>query len=701
MPEYHFMAADVLGSLIGILLFPLFVWVPGYLLGFAFNLFEFRSRSAAFRVVISLPLAIALCPILTYFAGRFSSLRTTQNLYIVSGLALLALLLFRVGSGQARRLRLPGGSAFFGVAIAIWLLITLFCLVDLQTGRRLYYPTNSLDYSLRAALVHSVATTGIPPQNPLFLPHPPAALRYHYFWLMMCSMVNRLGSPWVSARHAEIAGAFWCGVGLMALLAACLRLLVPNRDISLVRRLRTGVLLMGITGLDILPGVFLLVLYARGQMSFVLPSLEAWNEYVDWFLHSAIWAPHAIAALIACFTGFLLVWHGATKAGGSVWVRYGFLAGAALASAAGTSIWVTFVCAVFWCIWTAICAARRWRPDVAVLLVSGVAWCALVSPYLLDLAHASTGAAAGSPIHLTVRAFSMTALVPMMPGMPGWLRLILVNGLLLPLNYGLEFGFFFLVAGIKWRQYRNSGKPLSRQDAACLTMLVTSTLICSFLRSDVNSNNDLGWRGFLPAQFVLLLWAVDVWPRNGQPNVLSRRGKRLLAICIALGAAGTAYEIAITRFYPILADRGMLPPLDWMAPDRHFGERNFAARAAFEWVRANTPETAVLQYNPRVVQQETDAMLYADRRFAAAGAQCDTPYGGDPNLCGPVVSLLDRLYPAAGQPVEAGVEEVCRSLPIDVLSVRETDPVWHDPAGWVWKIKPVFSNYYIRLFSCH
>jgi hypothetical protein len=140
-----------------------------------------------------------------------------QGLYLAVDLALLALLAFhamrrvgRAGRGcpeDGRSLRWPSGA---------WLLITLFYLVDVQAGDRLYYPTNSLDYSLRASLIHSVTTTGVPPQNPLFLPSPPAPLRYHYFWLMMCSLVNRLGSPWVSARHAEIGGAFWCGIGLMA-----------------------------------------------------------------------------------------------------------------------------------------------------------------------------------------------------------------------------------------------------------------------------------------------------------------------------------------------------------------------------------------------------------------------------------------------------------------------------------------------------
>jgi len=701
MPEYHFMAADVRGSLLAILIFPLFVWAPGYVLGHAFNLFEFRRRSAVFRVVISLPLAIALCPILTYFAGRFASMTVARGLYLAADLTVLALLAFYAKRGWARRMPLPEGRAFFAVAIAVWLLVTLFYLVDVQAGDRLYYPTNSFDYSLRAALVHSVTATGVPPQNPLFLPGAPAPLRYHYFWLMMCSLVNRLGSPWVSARHAEIGGAFWCGIGLMALLAACLRLFVVNQEVALARRLRTGVLLMGITGLDILPGMYLLLLYARGQMDFVLPSLEAWNEYVDWFLHSAIWAPHAIAALIAAITGFLLIWHGTSKTGWTGWARYGLPAGAALASAVGTSIWVAFVFAAFLCVWTTICVGKRWRRDVAVLAIAGLACCALVFPYLHDLAHGPAGPVAGFPIQFTVRAFSMTALVPVWPAMPHWLRLILVNGSLLPLNYCLEFGFFFLVAGIKWRQWRASRAPLSRQDAACLTMLVTSALICTFLRSTVIGNNDLGWRGFLPAQFVLLLWAVDIWPQRNLPAFVSARRKRILTVCIALGAAGTAYEIVITRLYPMLADRGVLPPLNWMAPDRQFGKRNYAQRAAYAWVRATTPETAVLQYNPDVVLQETAAMLYGDRRAIAASPQCDTTFGGDPKLCAPIIARLKQLYPAAGQPVGASLAEVCHDLPIDVIVAKDTDPVWGDPNSWVWTEKPVFSDAYIRLFGCH
>ena len=53
-------------------------------------------------------------------------------------------------------------------------------------------------------------------------------------------------------------------------------------------------------------------------------------------------------------------------------------------------------------------------------------------------------------------------------------------------------------------------------------------------------------------------------------------------------------DLAIVRFYPVLADRGVVPPLDWMSPDRDFGRRTYAARAAYEWVQHSTPSAAAI-----------------------------------------------------------------------------------------------------------
>src|SRR5207244_1812818 len=163
----------------------------------------FRRRTAAFRVALSIPLGISICPILTCLAGRFASPAVIWIFYAAAGLAFVAMVWL-----DRHRFVFPRRWFVFGAIAGVWLAIAIFSLIDLQIGDRLYFPTSSLDYSVRGAFVHSISTTGVPPQNPFFLPGRPVALRYHYFWPMMCSLVNRIAPTAVSSRHAQIGGTF-------------------------------------------------------------------------------------------------------------------------------------------------------------------------------------------------------------------------------------------------------------------------------------------------------------------------------------------------------------------------------------------------------------------------------------------------------------------------------------------------------------
>src|SRR5674476_271155 len=81
-----------------------------------------------------------------------------------------------------------------------WIVIGLFCLIDLQIGDRLYFPVVSYDNTLRTAITASISRTGVPPQNPYFFPGRLFPLRYHYFWFLLCSIVEQLGGNVVSPR---------------------------------------------------------------------------------------------------------------------------------------------------------------------------------------------------------------------------------------------------------------------------------------------------------------------------------------------------------------------------------------------------------------------------------------------------------------------------------------------------------------------
>ena len=688
MPAPNFMLQDLLGALKAVALLPVFLLVPGYVLAWVLDLFEFRRRTGAFRFAFAVPLSIAVCPILTYLLARFGSMALAGGFYALMAAVCLLLLVRtpRRASQPDRRLQLKVAGI-----LAVWLAVCLFSLVDLQIGERLYYPTSALDYSVRTAFVHSISSTGVPPENPFFQPGHPVALRYHYFWLLMCSLAEQLGGGGFSGRQAMIGGTFWAGVGLMALLAVYLRLFTAHTGPAFRRRAFTGILLLAITGLDIVPSLFFLFLYARGMLGFVLPSVEWWNEHVDWFVYTTLWAPHALAATIACFTAFLLLWHAAGAR------RYILPAALALATAVGSSIYVAFVFAIFLGVWTLVTFGKKWYRETVVLCVTGLLTVALVLPYLRDLSGPGSG---GAMFQLTVRDFSLAALVPTGAALSGTWRRVLVNGTLLPLNYLLEFGLFFLIARHKWSQYRASGLPVSRTDLAGALMVATSLLVCTFLRSSVIGSNDLGWRGFLIAEFVLLLWAADLFAVRDRLDFLSAAQRQLLVVFFALGFAGTVYDLAIVRLYPVLADRGVVPPLDWMSPDRDFGRRTYAERAAYEWLRTATPATAAVQANPKVVFQDTAGIIYGDRRSVAGDLGCNTAFGGDAAQCKPLVSRVQSMFPADSTASAASLRDACLALPVDTFVAKDTDPVWNNRQSWVWVERPAYANAYIRLFRC-
>ena len=193
---------------------------------------------------------------------------------------------------------------------------------------------------------------------------------------MLCGCVGRMGGSLFGARIAVIAGTLWSGIGLVAVIALYTQLCgeLRNRD----RRMLMAVALLGVTGLDIVPLVIRLLLSGRFDAS-----SEWWNEPVLSWVNSVFWQPHSIAALVACITGLLAIRE--KRLDGAI------VAGAAFASAAGLSIYVTFVFAVFVVVWLVMLRFRSRE-----IWVAGVVGIALGASYLSELFRGSGGAGADS-----------------------------------------------------------------------------------------------------------------------------------------------------------------------------------------------------------------------------------------------------------------------------------------------------------------
>ena len=688
---HNFMFQDVRAILVGFCLFSLVGFFPGYALGWLFDPLRFRARSLSFRLAMSVPLSIAIGPILSYLLGRWLSMKAVVVVYAI----LCVYAVFRATGELRGKFRLPRlsrtGLAVAGL-VAVWMVIAVLSLADMQLGERLYYSTIGLDYSVRTAFTNAITTTGIPPQSPFFFPGHPVALRYHYFWLILCSLVQQIAGPLVDARQAFIAGTMWCGLGLISLVPLYLRCFSPKAEAALSRRSLIGIALLGVTGLDILPTLLLVWLNYIGLIHGMSPSVEWWNNQVDGWLYTMLWEPHYLSGLIACLTGFLLLWDvsqtsRSRRAGASL------LAGLAFATAVGAAIYVAFVFAIFLGLWTMITLWKRWYRETAVLALAGAVATLASLPFLASLRSPGSG---GRLFYFTVRSFTLGEIF--MKGLRldrPW-QIVLENSLLLPLNYFLELGFFLVAGVLVWRNYRSQRGGPTRQQLAALTMAATSVAVCTFLRSGIIDNNDLGWRGFLIAQFVLLLWAADLL----SGPIAAPGDKALLTLLLALGVAGVVYDLGILRFYPLLSDAGRVPKIDWMASDEMLGKRTYASREAYEWLRARTSAHAIIQANPRPAVQDTVYGLYANRQTVAEDGACATVFGGDPRECGPVMARLRTLFPMDGNSTEQSFEAACESLPIDFVVAKDTDEIWSNRSSWAWQRRPIYASQLVRIFAC-
>ncbi len=592
--------------------------------------------------------------------------------------------------------------------IAVWTIMAALSLADMQIGRRLYFSVIGLDYCVRTAFTNAISTSGLPAHSPFFFPGHFVALRYHYFWLILSALVEQIGRPLVDARQAFIGGTIWCGMGLISLVALYLRLFSPKAAADISRRSVIGVVLLGVTGLDILPTLLLLWAAHHGLVGAISPSVEWWNNQVDGWLYTMLWEPHYICALIACFTGFLILWEVPRESGKARPILSAIIAGVAFATAVGSGIYVALVFAIFLIFWTAITVAKKWYRETAILALSGAIAFALSIPFLTSLRGPGSG---GSFLQLTLRSFPLGELLPRMLGLNRPWQILVSDAVFLPLNYFLELGFFFLVGRLAWKGFRTQKRAATRQELAAFMMIVTSVAVCTFVKSGVISNNDLGWRGFLIAQFMLLIWAADLLSMKSKRTApalsavplfpsISRAQKAFLTILLLLGVAGAVYDLAILRFFPLLSDAGIVPTLAWLATDKNLGERTYANREAYEWLRARTSADAIIQQNPKTNYQDTFYGLYSNRQTVAEDEACATVFGGDPRECVPIVTRLDALFSMAGNSNSQSFKTACESLTIDIVVAKETDRVWDDRMSWVWTRTPIFANNFVRLFPC-
>jgi len=698
----NFTIADLVQTKLATLALALFLLPPGYLLGLASNAFGMRSRSAAEKILFSAAYSVAITPILAVLVTRLSSYKVTIAFFLVLAVISIATLV--------RQLPLPAGFLsrvqrstwiLLGMMLA-WFVVVQFSLADLQIGHRLYVNYVAYDHSVRVPFVEAAARTGVPPLNPFYGLGEAPVLRYFYYWYVVCALPMRLFG--LSAKACLSASVFWSGVGLASIIPLFLKYVLYETE-NLRKKTVIGIALLTVTGLDILPFAYLGL-----RLHLWLGDIEWWepNQVTSW-LGSLLWVPHHVASLTACMAGLLMLSSidEASSPGQRIWGAV--ISGLAFASAAGLSVYVTFTFAIFAIFWFLQLLFEKKFKTFTTLAAAGVLSLLLSWPYLVDLLSKRIDAAGPGArfAFFALRGFPDVLQIFESLGMHNPLLLNLLQVPILLFVYFVEFGFFALIMWLCLRTDTRSSTPLSRQRRMMWMMFVICLLTMSVLRSDSSGSNDLGFRGMLVVQFVLVLWATpivyDVFSRSSSVVATDIGGRRWikasLVLTLLLGVAGTACELLALRFYPLLADAGKITRSESFLGSPGFAERTYWLRRGFDQLNALTPSTAAVQYNP-TGNETMMAHLYSTRQAAMGDPECGSPFGGDLQKCKQMYPYVSAVFNSPDAIRDWSLDLLCDEFYINVLVATDVDPAWQDRYGWVW-IKPaLFANPSMRAIPC-
>ncbi len=700
LPNY--LMQDLVGISLAFLLYFLVFLFPGHVIGWAFDLLDFRRRTPLVQGLLGMTFSSVVSPTLFYFVYRFLSADMAVVLSLVLAVFALAIFVFenRWQKPWSAAGDLPKAAVIFTLA---WLVLCALVLADLQIGDRLYFSNNAYDLTTRVAVVDAITRTGVPPVNPSFYPGHEVRLNFlYYFWYILASLVEKMGGDWVTPQHAMIASVGWAGLLLFATMAVYIRMRGGISSSQVWKKSFIAIQLFAVSGLD-----FMMVMmiasafdYRLGELPFK-GNVEGWNMPIMSWMNALAWVPHHLTATLACMVALIFLFRGMNEKSGRGWV-YSSLVGIAFSSALGLSFWVMFIFGIFWIILGMTVLLRRDILLLARMIVSGLVGVFFAFPFLAGILSSGGGAeSGGAPLAFYVRPFIVGDLLDGLPQ----LNIDLINLVSLPLNYFFEFGFFFVLAVI-WLRNIYSRQERNFIQTAEITLVVVSLAALSFLRSNLIAINDFGIRGWLPMQFILVVWSADVVfqfffvRRWVTPNIFLSSGRSrfflmALPVLFIIGWLTTGLELFSLRAWSMLVDAGYVGTPNELSPDLHLGERTFAARQAYDFIRENLPQTALIQSNPADFLDRPSG-LYASRPMVISDR---SPYGVPLNIFDGMVEGVSRIFLQPATDWEA-TDVICKEYSIEFLVIKESDALWGSLPGLNEMRQPLYENRYYAVYSC-
>ncbi|MCW5822537.1 MAG: hypothetical protein KIT34_07015 [Cyanobacteria bacterium TGS_CYA1] len=680
MAHPSFTLQDAKGVIVALCLLLAIMTPLGYWLASFLQSQKFNQSSLVEKFLQATTFACAFGPIFIFLLWRINFTLLACAVIFSTVSFLFSFKSFCKSDNEAKK----SESKFLYFALIAWALVAFFTIIDFQWGENLYMSVVCFDYEKHVSIVQSIMDAGVPPVNPMFFPGHPLGLYYYYFWFTLPALAAKCSFHQSSAYASTIAGTIWTGIAFIGLFKHIADLFFSGN----AKMVQTSIVLLMVSGLDVLLVAPINIFARLTNKPQVLDSVEWWSlDQVSAFVEMLLWVPHHLTGCIAVFIGIFLFLSGVEN---KKWLHL-IAASICFASAAGSSVYLFIVGTASLCVYMLLLSISKKEISGLLKLVSTLGIClALASPFFFDLHNIN--AQSDSKIRMAVRSSGLIRFVIhpdhknfshtqsdqiglAQPDTSNWSE----NLLLLLLNYPFELGFYFLAAMLYWWK-----KPVEKKDWLFLSIFGASLFIATFFRSTIH-NNDLGWRGLIPAQIVLLFWAAD-YLTTGINFRIKKLSSITLTLLLLIGTATSLYDLYLLRFSQLYSNRDL---------QENDPKKNYAIRLAYQNIVSVCPQKGIIQANP-MHARDPFMGLYSQRQTIASDQEYGPLFGVDLNAYRDQVTKLMPLF--NGGLSSQSVRDLCDNEKIFALVIKWSDPVFNDKSSWVSELTPFYQNEFVKVF---
>lgn len=501
----------------------------------------------------------------------------------------------------------------------------------------------------KIALVTEIMRSGVPAANPFFSElGAPERVSYYYLWHFSAAMMGLASG--VSGWEAD-AALTWFTAFASLLTVIGLAVQISGRAWAALFAVAIAVTGSARAVVEHLFGVDAAYSVVGGVTGF-----GPW-------LSQVAWAPQHVASATSAVLACCVLMQMPGRRGATPVIVLALLAAASIES----SVWVGLTFAVasvaigVMRLWTLPAAERG--PFLLGAAVAAALAIALAAPYVFDQITTIGARDGGPPITvgpLPVLGDAFPETLRRLLDLPAfWLVYLPLE---LPASYPAGIVMLCLVVAAAWSRRRTDETALG-----LAVLAVTSLLVTWLLVSNLGGNNDLSWRGALPAILLLIAFAAAGMARWTVTRARASVALALVAVVFGL-PNGIAFIIG-----------------SWSAPPGASAAVFAKTPAMWEAVRRHTSPHERVANNPQFLADVTawpvniSWALLADRRACYTGNNLAIPFAPvSAARRNSIEAQFDRVF--AGNPNADDIREMATRLRCDVVVIVPQDGAWsRDP----------------------